>query len=60
MDEKQTNIKTAFEIGALAGELNIRNQMYVLNTINALLFSQQINEKETKLDLNKDNKELHI
>ena len=60
MDEKQTNIKTAFEIGALAGELNIRKQMYVLNTINALLFSQQINEKETKLDLNKDNKELHI
>lgn len=39
-----TTIKTAFEIGSLAGQLSPKNQSYVLNTINALLFSQQTNE----------------
>lgn len=46
MNTQQSTIKTAFEIGSLAGQLNPKNQLYVLNTINALLFSQQINEKE--------------
>lgn len=41
-------IKTAFEIGSLAGQLNPSNQTFVLNTINALLFSQQVNESEGK------------
>lgn len=44
-NEKRANptntIKAAFEIGALAGQLNQKNQSYVLNTINALLFAQQ-------------------
>ncbi|HID0769608.1 TPA: hypothetical protein ACXC99_003705 [Clostridium botulinum] len=46
MNTQQTTIKTAFEIGSLVGQLNPKNQSYVLNTINALLFSQQTNEKE--------------
>ncbi|CAM2078613.1 MAG: Superfamily II DNA and RNA helicase [uncultured Clostridium sp.] len=46
MDTQQTNIKTAFEIGSLAGQLTRKNQSYVLNTINALLFSQQTNERD--------------
>ncbi len=39
--ESLENIKTAYEIGLLAGKLTSNNQAYVLNTINALLFSQQ-------------------
>lgn len=42
-----TAIKTAIEIGSLAGQLTPNNQFYVLNTINTLLFSQKINENET-------------
>lgn len=34
-------IKVAYEIGTLASKLNERNKAYVMNTINALLFSQQ-------------------
>ena len=52
MNTDQSTIKTAFEIGSLAGQLNPRNQLYVLNTINALLFSQQINEKEDNKNSN--------
>lgn len=52
MNVQQTTIRTAFEIGSLAGQLSPKNQSYVLNTINALLFSQQTNEKE-------DNKNTH-
>ena len=48
MNTHQSTIKTAFEIGSLAGQLNPRNQLYILNTINALLFSQQTNEKDDK------------
>ncbi|WP_158297342.1 hypothetical protein [Paenibacillus antibioticophila] len=40
-NDKASPIKTAFEIGSLAGQLTPQNQSYVLNTINALLFSQQ-------------------
>lgn len=35
------NIKTSYEIGLLVGKLTANNQAYVMNTINALLFSQQ-------------------
>lgn len=35
------DMKAAFEIGTLASQLNPKNQSYVLNTINALLFAQQ-------------------
>lgn len=38
--------KTALEICSLSSLLTPSNQSYVLNTINALLFSQQINEKQ--------------
>ena len=34
-------VKTAGEIAALAGRLTPSDQSYVLNTINALLYSQQ-------------------
>lgn len=34
-------VKTTAEIGSLAGKLTPNNQSYVLNTINALLYSQQ-------------------
>ncbi len=44
MEEKKNNtIKTATEIGVLAGELSPTFQTYVLNTINALLFAQEAN-----------------
>lgn len=39
--KKETTTRTAVEIGTLAGQLTPTNQAYVLNTINALLFSQQ-------------------
>lgn len=52
MNKQQAAIKTAFEIGSLAGQLTIKNQSYVLNTINALLFSQQTNENEDKKNSN--------
>lgn len=38
-------IKSAIEIGTLAGQLTPSNQTYVLNTINALLYSQQTNQQ---------------
>ena len=44
MEEKATSpneMKSAFEIGAMASRLSPKNQAYVLNTINALLFAQQ-------------------
>lgn len=47
MDRKHDTLKTSSEISSLAAQLNAQNQAYVLNTINALLFSQQVNEKET-------------
>lgn len=47
MDKNKTaSIKSAPEIGSLASRLNLKNQSYVLNTINALLFSQQVEQKE--------------
>lgn len=46
MGNKNEGVKTAIEIGMMAGQLTTHNQSYVLNTINALLFSQQVNEPE--------------
>ena len=46
MNKQTPAIKTAVEIGSLASQLNPRNQSYVLNTINALLFAQQPNGKK--------------
>ena len=49
MIDKQNAIKTAVEIGNLASALEPRNQAYILNTINTLLFAQQSNqERQTK------------
>lgn len=42
------NIKTAIEIGSLAGQLIPSNQAYVLNTINTLLYSQQCQKNGNK------------
>lgn len=47
-----TTIKTAVEIGSLASQLNPRNLAYILNTLEALLFAQQVNsygKKDVKL-----------
>lgn len=41
--------KTVLEISSLSSLLTPSNQSYVLNTINALLFSQQMNEKQQGL-----------
>ncbi len=41
-------VKSSFEIEALAKQLNSRNQSYVLNTINTLLFCQQSDHKKGK------------
>ncbi len=38
--------KTVLEISSLSSLLTPSNQSYVLNTINALLFSQQINKEQ--------------
>lgn len=47
-------IKSAVEIGTLAGQLTPSNQTYVLNTINALLYSQtnQQTERPSSADKN--------
>lgn len=45
MNEKSV-FKTAMEIGTLSGQLTPSNQHFVLNTINALLYSQTINDNE--------------
>jgi hypothetical protein len=50
MDDN-TTIKTAVEIGALAGQLTPNNQYYVLNTINALLYSQNVSKGENDKSL---------
>lgn len=44
--EQLENIKTAYEIGLLAGKLTPSNQAYVMNTINTLLFSQQSHQEK--------------
>ena len=42
------NVKTAFEIGKLVSGLTPTNQAFVLNTINALIFSQE-NKKDSSI-----------
>lgn len=47
MDEvKNTAIKNASEIGMLVKQLNPCNQSYILNTINAFLFSQNVEKNK--------------
>lgn len=41
-------IKNTLEISTLARQLTPQHQAYVLNTINALLFSQQIEDESKK------------
>lgn len=41
-----TEYKTMVEIGSLSSLLTPRNQSYVLNTINALLFGQQTSKEQ--------------
>lgn len=43
---EKREIKSATEIGALAKQLNPANQIWVLNTINTLLYSQQIQHEK--------------
>lgn len=43
---KDAAYKSVLEISSLASQLTPSNQSYVLNTINALLFSQQVNEEQ--------------
>lgn len=43
---EKREIKSAAEIGALAKQLNPANQIWVLNTINTLLYSQQIQHEK--------------
>lgn len=53
MSKEQTQvIKTSVEIGLLAEQLTPINQSYVLNSINALLFSQQVKEYDNKENVN--------
>ena len=40
-------LSTVFEIKKLASQLNHKNQAYILNTINALLFAQQSTEENS-------------
>jgi len=42
------NVKTSVEIGSLVKRLTPNNQAYVMNTINALLYSQQINKNKVQ------------
>jgi LytS/YehU family sensor histidine kinase len=49
MNSKQSEtVKLAVEIGSLSAQLTVANQHYVLNTINTLLYSQQIKEEPEK------------
>lgn len=41
-------VKTPFEIGSLVEKLNLKNQSYVLNTIDALLFAQSSSSGENE------------
>lgn len=46
--KENVSYKTVLEISSLSSLLTPSNQSYVLNTINALLFSQQANEEQKK------------
>jgi hypothetical protein len=51
----RNDMREAIKIGDLIGQLNLKNQTYVLNTINALLFSQQIREDDVKKTISTKN-----
>lgn len=47
MDNTQSIVvKTAMEIGSLAAQLCPKDQAYVLNTLNTLLFSRQTEQQK--------------
>ncbi|WP_317326682.1 hypothetical protein [Turicibacter sanguinis] len=46
------NIKTSHEIGLLVGKLTTNNQVYVMNIINALLFSHQTQKMNNNITRN--------
>lgn len=48
--------KNVLEISSLSSQLNPINQSYVLNTINALLFSQQCKNEKRDNTLNSEQK----
>lgn len=47
-NNKNMSCKTVLEISSLSSLLTPSNQSYVLNTIQALLFSQQVNEEQQR------------
>ena len=47
-NNKNISCKTVLEISSLSSLLTPSNQSYVLNTIHALLFSQQVNEEQQR------------
>ena len=47
---RNTTVKNASEIGALAGRLTVHNQFYVLNTINFFLSKQNMQKTQFKQD----------
>lgn len=46
MTNKNATVKTATEIGMMCSQLDEQYQSLVLNTINTLLFAQQVQKKE--------------
>lgn len=48
MKDKNASVKTATEIGMMCSQLDEQYQTLVLNTINTLLFAQQLQQKEAK------------
>ena len=52
-DTKDKAVKSASEIDLLVKQLTPCNQSYILNTINAFLFSQEMAEKDDKKTCNK-------
>ena len=47
-NNKNMSCKTVLEISSLSSLLTPTNQSYILNTIQALLFSQQVKEEQEK------------
>lgn len=48
MKDNNVSIKTATEIGMMCSQLDSQYQTLVLNTINTLLFAQQVQQQESK------------
>jgi hypothetical protein len=45
MEAKNVSVKTATEIAMMCSQLDDKYQILVLNTINTLLFAQQVQQK---------------